>query len=212
MAIVIWTPWSVFRVPTENLINPHPLLLPLKSHTMETYRGYRNGTGGAESLYQSGLAGSYGLPISPCSAPGSLTSLIGRDLRGDSDYLLTGDLAEFVFAGQMYDHELHAQHLTGLLAAREGMTTTHIEELDRQIEDLKAKIPLRLHGPGAPYVPPVTDVEKQIMNLERQKRTLEIGHWRDTHELQTALLERQVERQAAARRLTYVGGGHLAGN
>ncbi len=84
-------------------------------------------------------------------------------------------------------------------------------DLDRQIYELKGRIPLRLYGPGAPYVPPVTDAEKHIMNLERQKRTLEVGHWRDTQELRTLLVERQAEQLAVARRMGCLGGGYGAG-
>ena len=110
-----------------------------------------------------------------------------------------------VFANQLLTHEVQGRQLAGLLADRQALTRRHLEDIDRQLYELRGRLPLRLKGPGAPYVPPVTEVEQQIFDHERQKRALEVAHWRDTQELRTELMQHRADLYVTKRRLSFLG-------
>ena len=57
----------------------------------------------------------------------------------------------------------------------------------------------------------VSEVERQILNLEWQKRALELALWKDTHELRSNLVEERREQDSTRRRIDYLVGGEYAG-
>ena len=57
----------------------------------------------------------------------------------------------------------------------------------------------------------LNDVERGILDLEKQKRFLELALWRDTQELRTALVDARREGALTRRRVTYLGGGSYGG-
>jgi len=132
-----------------------------------------------------------------------------RDARSATQHGHPDDLLSIVLANQTLPQEMQTRHFAQLLVARQTMTDRHLRDIRWQLEELRAQRPLRLTGPGAPYQSPVSDVDKQIMNLERQERALEVAHWRDTHELSTELLTQRAELHAARRRIHYLAGGYL---
>jgi len=140
------------------------------------------------------------------------TDRLSQYAQAELPYVPQNDLVSEVFGQQFLEHEIRGRHLARLLYDRHRLTQQQLHDLDDQLYELKSRRPLRLTGPGAPYVPPVTDLDKQIFNLERQKRTLEVSHWRDTQELRTALVERRMEQRGMQRRLAYFGGGYNVGN
>ena len=53
----------------------------------------------------------------------------------------------------------------------------------------------------------VYDVEKEILDLERQKRALEVTPWRDIQELRVAVADERREQHATRRRIDFLAGG-----
>lgn len=130
-----------------------------------------------------------------------------QEARAGRQYGPADDILSIVLANQTLPQEVQTRHLARLLAARHAMTERHLKDIRGQLYGLRSWRPLRLYGPGA-GTPEVTDLDKHIMNLERQERALEVAHWRDTHELSTELLTQRAELHATQRRIGYLTGGY----
>jgi hypothetical protein len=116
------------------------------------------------------------------------------------------DIVSLVFGNQASKHEAASRHLAGLVEERRALTAGHLAEIQRRLDELMERRPLRprwrSYDDGS-----LTDVEREIHNLEMQKRVLEVALWRDTHELRTAVVGERREQDATRRRIGYLAGG-----
>ena len=132
-------------------------------------------------------------------------SLLGA-ARARLTYANPYDLVSLVFANQAATHEVASRHLAQLIEERRALTARHLAEVQRRLDELMERRPLRprwrSYDDGT-----LTDVEREILNLEMQKRALEVTLWRDTHELRTAVVSERREQDATRRRISYLAGG-----
>lgn len=118
-----------------------------------------------------------------------------------------GDIVSLVFGNQSITHELTSRQLAHLIEERRAITQRHLRDVQSRLEELRERKPFRRQGPFFPDDATLTEVERQILNLEMQKRTLELDLWRDTHELRTNLVNERREQETARRRISYLAGG-----
>lgn len=120
----------------------------------------------------------------------------------------TGDIVSLVFGNQSITHELTSRQLAHLIEERRGITQRHLRDVEARLDELRERKPFRRQGPFFPDDATLTEVERQILNLEMQKRALELDLWRDTHELRTNLVNERREQETARRRISYLAGGN----
>jgi len=121
------------------------------------------------------------------------------------------DLVSFVFGNQDLEHDLASQQLAYVVEERRALTQRHLRDVQWRLDELIERRPLRSRSLGAYDGASLTEVERQIHQLEREKRALELDLWRDTHELRTELVKERQEREATRRRMGYLAGGHFGG-
>ena len=121
------------------------------------------------------------------------------------------DIASLVFANQAMTHEVSSRQLAHLIHERRALTEKHLRDLQWRLDQLLERKPLRPHGPGFHDDASLTEVERQILNLEWQKRALELAQWKDTHELRSNLVNERRERETTYRRISYLAGGKYGG-
>lgn len=124
-----------------------------------------------------------------------------------SAYAGLGDIAATVFANQHAQHETKTRHLAKLVYERVALGNRQVQEVDEGIDKLRARIPLQPRGPGNYVDGTLNEAERRILDLEKQKRALQLTLWRDTVDLRTNLLTERVEQQAMDRRLSLLSGG-----
>ena len=117
------------------------------------------------------------------------------------------DLVSFVFGNQDLEHELASRQLAYVVEERRALTQRHLRDVQWRLDELAERRPLRSRALGAYDDASLTEVERQIHQLEREKRALELDLWRDTHELRTELVKERQEREATRRRMDYLAGG-----
>ena len=112
-----------------------------------------------------------------------------------------------VFANQAANHALSSYHLASLIEQRRAMAEKHLSDikwrLDDCLENRGLLTMLKLSGTEKR----LTAVEKQILDLERQQRDIQIHLWRDTLDLQDLLLKERSEKLATERRMGLLRGG-----
>ena len=69
--------------------------------------------------------------------------------------------------------------------------------------------PLRLRTAFTVETGELNDVERAILDLEKQKRALEVALWRDTQELRGTVVTEHQEADETKRRMSYLTGGQL---
>ncbi len=116
------------------------------------------------------------------------------------------DIVGEVFANQMAGSEVTSRSLAGLIEERRDLTKHHLDDTKRRVEALRERVPLRPRGPGFYDDATLTPVEREIFDLEKQERALEMALWRDTQELRTTLVEQRRDRHALERRIGYLAG------
>lgn len=120
------------------------------------------------------------------------------------------DLVSLVFANQAVTAELGTRQLAGLIEERRALTQRQIEDLQRELEELRARKPFRpRYMPGDDGT--LTEIERVILDLEKQQRALELTLWRDTQELRTTLVTQRREQDLTRRRVSYLSGGWYGG-
>lgn len=119
------------------------------------------------------------------------------------------DLVSFVFGSQDLEHDLASRQLAYVVEERRALTQRHLRDVQWRLDELMERRPLRSRALGAYDDASLTEVERQIHQLEREKRALELDLWRDTHELRTELMKERQEREATRRRMGYLAGGHI---
>lgn len=117
------------------------------------------------------------------------------------------DLVSFVFGNQDLEHELASRQLAYVVEERRALTWRHLRNVQWRLDELMERKPLRSRALGAYDDASLTEVERQIHQLEREKRALELDLWRDTHELRTKLVKERQEREATRRRMGCLAGG-----
>jgi len=117
------------------------------------------------------------------------------------------DLVSFVFGNQDMEHELASRQLAYVVEERRALTQRHLRDVQWRLDELAERKPLRSRALGAYDDASLTEVERQIHQLEREKRALELDLWRDTHEIRTELVKERQEREATRRRMGYLAGG-----
>ncbi len=120
------------------------------------------------------------------------------------------DLVSLVFANQAVTAELGTHQLAGLIEEHRALTQRQIEDIQRELEELRARKPFRpRYMPGDDGT--LTEIERVIFDLEKQQRALELTLWRDTQKLRTSLVTQRREQDATQRRITYLLGGSDGG-
>jgi hypothetical protein len=121
----------------------------------------------------------------------------------------SADLVSMVFANQTVAHEIGSRHLADLIAERRQLADKHLRDLQWRLDALLERRPLR-----APHLSISrqqeklgNELERQVLDLERQKRDIQITLWRDTLELRRALLTERQENAETQRRMAYLAPG-----
>jgi hypothetical protein len=134
-----------------------------------------------------------------------------REARTHLPYAGAKDVVALVFGNQAFTHELSSRHLASLVQERRALTERHLRDVQWRLDELLERKPLRLRGPGFQDDATLTDVEREILNLEWQKRALEKDLWKDTQELRTNLVTERREQETTRRRISYLAGGSYGG-
>lgn len=121
------------------------------------------------------------------------------------------DVVSLVFRNQMIGHEISSRQLAYVVEERRALMKRHLDEIDRRLDELRERKPFRRQGPFWIDDASLTDVERQTLMLEFQKRALELDLWRDTHELRTNLVKERQERESTHRRIGFLAGGGYGG-
>jgi hypothetical protein len=116
------------------------------------------------------------------------------------------DIVSLVFANRVYTHEVGCRDLARLVVERRELHKKHLADVKWRLDELLERKPWR-RGPSIHNDLEVTEVERQILDLEKQKRALEVALWRDTQELRTTLSDKRTELDALKRRMGYLVGG-----
>jgi hypothetical protein len=119
-------------------------------------------------------------------------------------YTASSDILSLVFDSQLRKHDLSSYQLASVIAERHALLQRHLDGIKWRLDDLMSKRPLRTVN--TLQEGKLSDVDKQILDLEKQKRALELALWKDTHELRSELMTERIEREALRRRIGYLGG------
>lgn len=117
-----------------------------------------------------------------------------------------GDVVALVFANQLMARELTSRQLAALIQERRELGRRQLEDLELRLVEAQERRPVALRYPIGGEDRARMDADRQIQELERQRRALELALWKDTLELRRVLLDERRERDATARRLTYLSG------
>lgn len=123
------------------------------------------------------------------------------------------DLVSMVFSNQTVAHEIGSRHLADLIAERRQLADKHLRDLQWRLDALLERRPLRApHLSMSPQQEKLgNELERQILDLERQKRDVQITLWRDTLELRRALLTERQENAETQKRMAYLAPGSFSG-
>lgn len=134
-----------------------------------------------------------------------------REARAHLPYAGANDVVALVFGNQAFTHELASRHLAHLVEERRALTRRHLRDVQWRLDELLERKPLRRPGLGGYDDASLTDVEREILNLEFQKRALEKDLWRETQELRTNLVQERREQETTRRRISHLAGGSYGG-
>lgn len=128
-----------------------------------------------------------------------------------ASYAATGDIASLVFNAQATQHEASSRNMSRLIGDRMALADRHIEEIKHRLHELKARIPPSQSPFGPSPDGSLSDVERQVFDLEKQRREVQAKLWKDVVELRTELLGERSEYQGARRRFSFFSGGYGGG-
>jgi hypothetical protein len=138
-------------------------------------------------------------------------AVVDRSLEAARDRLphaAAGDIASLVFSNQALGHEIRSRQQANTIEQRRELAARHLRDMQWRLDQLWERKPLRPRGPGFYDDHTLTEVERQILDLEKQKRALELALWKDTHELGAELVEERSEQAVTQRRFRYLAGGY----
>ena len=116
------------------------------------------------------------------------------------------DIASLVFLNQAMAHEVTSRQLAYLIQERRALTQRHLRDVQWRLDELLERKPFRPQGPGFHDDASLTEVERQILALEWQKRALELALWKDTQELRASLVKERSDRETTRHRISYLAG------
>lgn len=134
------------------------------------------------------------------------------DSRPKQSYQDADDLVSWVFADQIMAHEVSSKQLAHLIEERRALTRKHLADVQWRLDELMERRPLRRRTAFTVDDGELNDVERGILDLEKQKRFLELALWRDTQELRSTLVDARREGELTRRRVTYLSGGSYGGS
>ncbi|MCB9852793.1 MAG: hypothetical protein H6819_06835 [Phycisphaerales bacterium] len=134
-----------------------------------------------------------------------------RDSRSFASLGSANDVASFVFTNQVAANETTSRQLAYVIEERRALQQRHLKDIQFRIDELMERKPLRRPGLGFYDDATLTEVERQILKLELEKRDVELALWRDTHELRSSLVNERRDREATRRRLGYFVAGDYGG-
>lgn len=117
------------------------------------------------------------------------------------------DIVSLVFANRVNTHQAGCRDLARLVIERRELNKKHLADVQWRLDEMLERKPWRGGARAHSDIFDVTEVERQILDLEKQKRALEVALWRDTQELRTTLSEKRTELDALQRRMGYLVGG-----
>lgn len=126
--------------------------------------------------------------------------------RPQPAYRDVNDPASWVFADQIMTHEVSTRQLAHLIEERRALNQRHLDDVQWRLDELLERRPLRRRGAFSIDDGEVNDVERGILDLEKQKRALELTLWRDTQELRSTLVNERREAALTRRRVSYLVG------
>jgi hypothetical protein len=117
------------------------------------------------------------------------------------------DLVSAVFANQAAKHETTSQHLAYLIQERAILAARHHQDIRHRLSEMfeafsicqMLKLPESDRRLG--------NIERSILDLEKQERDAQLGLWKDTLELRTTLFEERSQSCATRRRMQFLAGG-----
>jgi hypothetical protein len=118
------------------------------------------------------------------------------------------DPVSWVFADQIMTHEVNTRQLAHLIEERRALNTRHLDDVRWRLDELMERKPLRRRDGFTVDTGELNDVERAILDLEKQKRALELALWKDTQELRAALVNERREADSTRRRVSYLGGNY----
>ena len=127
-----------------------------------------------------------------------------RDAGPSNSYNDAGDILSLVFDSQLRKHDLSSQQLAAVIADRQSLLQRHLDDIKWRLDELMRQRPLRTGY--ALQEGKLSDVERQLLDLEKQKRALELAMWRDTNELKGELMAQRLDREDLRRRIGYLAG------
>jgi len=112
----------------------------------------------------------------------------------------TSTVAESIFGSQAREQRLGLKHLTNILYERALLHRNHLKDIDHRLMQSQEKLSiLKMHFPidgGRSQ----QNLEKLIIELEKQRHDEEINFWKDSTEVRQKLFEGASEYGATKRR------------
>jgi len=98
-------------------------------------------------------------------------------------------LAEQIFGGQARQQRINLRHLANILYERALLHKGHVKDIDRRLMDFQERLSIvKMHFPvdgGRTQ----QNLEKLIVDLEKQRHEEELGFWKDSTEVRQQLFE-----------------------
>ena len=118
----------------------------------------------------------------------------------------TFDIPSAVFANQAAEHALSSYHLADVIQQRRGMAKKHMADIKFRLNDLIEERSISKMLNFSADTRKVINIERQILDLEKQQRDIQSRLWKDTLDLQSTLLQERSEYLATKRRSRFLGG------
>jgi len=128
-----------------------------------------------------------------------------EDIRQPYD-LQTFDIPSAVFANQAAEHALSSYHLADVIQQRREMAKSHMADIKFRLNDLIEERSITKMLNLAPDARKLGNIERNILDLEKQQRDIQSTLWKDTLDLQSTLLQERSEYLATRRRSRFLGG------
>ena len=131
---------------------------------------------------------------------------------GSSSQRYGADLVSTVFGNQASEHQLKSRQLASLIEERREIAERQLLDVKDSLVELNEQKPLPLRYPINPQQTHQrwNQVQRQIIDLEKQKHNIEQMLWRDTLDLRQAVLNERQEYQSTKRRVAFLAGGDYA--
>lgn len=134
-----------------------------------------------------------------------------RDARSYASFGHPNDVVSVVFGNQGMASEITSRQLAHVIEERRALKQRHLNDIQWRLNELLERKPLRRQGLGFYDDASLSEVERQILRLELEKREVELALWRDTHELRSSLVDERRDREATRRRIGYFAAGEYGG-